>query len=296
MQTKVIIYIMDMNRTPRTPEIDKLYDDVLAYRSTAVFKDLLQFIRKFRDMAPYNAMLVQMQKPGSTYVASVSDWQYRFGRIPKLGARPLIILRPFGPVAFVYELEDTEGRPVPDEILNPFTQSRAIGEHDLSRLIMNLRTEGIRLAQQNYGSNLGGFITSDVEETVVKIADDKSAKSIFAIVLNGNHTITSKYITILHELGHLFCGHLYKTNAKWLPQRYGLSHEKVEFEAETVNWLVCERLGIENNSARYLSGYLEQNEVIPEVSVDKILKAVGIIESLIHDYNRSVRKELLVKK
>jgi len=285
---------MDANRKSRTPEIDRLYADVIAYKSTDAFRDLLQFIKKFRYMAPYNAMLVHMQKPGSVYVASAADWAYRFGRNPKIGARPLMILRPFGPVAFVYELEDTEGRPVPDEILNPFTQCKIITKADLSSLASNLPREGIRLEQQNYGTNLGGFITSAVSEKISRLSDGKSVRTIFAIVINGNHTPTSKYTTILHELGHLFCGHLYQTKAPWLPQRYDISPEKCEFEAETVNWLVCERLGIENDSERYLSGYLEQNEVIPDVSVDRILKAVNIIESLIR-HCQPVRKELLIK-
>lgn len=286
---------MNKNRTQRTPEIDKLYADVLAYRQTSAFKELLQFISKFRNLAPYNAMLVQMQKPGSTYVASASDWKYRFDRTPKPGARPLIILRPFGPVAFVYELGETEGKPVSDEILNPFTQSNVVSDKRLSHLVNNLWTEGIRLEQQNYGTDLGGFITSNVNERIMKISNEKSVRIIFAIVLNGNHTTTSKYATIVHELGHLFCGHIYHNKAHWLPQRYYLSSEQVEFEAETVNWLVCERLGIENSSERYLSGYLENNETIPEVSVDKILKATGIVESLIKNYNRPPRSELLIK-
>lgn len=287
---------MDTNRTQRTPEIDKLYADVLGYRRTTAFKELLQFIRKFRYIAPYNAMLVQLQKPGSTYVASVSDWQCRFNRTPKPGARPLIILRPFGPVAFVYELEDTEGCPVPEEILNPFMHSHDVDEKALSLLVTNLRTEGIRVEQQDYGTDLFGSITSDVVERILLISNEKSVRIIFAIVLNGNHTTTSKYTTILHELGHLFCGHLRQSKAGWLPQRCDLTREQSEFEAETVNWLVCERIGIKNNSERYLSGYLENNETIPEVSIDKILKAAGIIESLIKIHRRPIRSELLIKK
>jgi hypothetical protein len=73
---------MDTNRTPRTPEIDKLYESVLTYRSTGEFKKLLEFVRKFKNLAPYNAMLVHIQKPGSVYVASVSDWLRRFNRTP----------------------------------------------------------------------------------------------------------------------------------------------------------------------------------------------------------------------
>jgi hypothetical protein len=213
-----------------------------------------------------------------------------------LKARPLIILRPFGPVAFVYELADTEGEPVPKEILNPFTQSMAIGERDMDRLIRNMKTEGIRVEWQNFGTNLGDFIDSGVAEIDVQVTGRTWARTLFAVVLNANHSVTSQYTTILHELGHLFCGHLYARNVKWIPHRRGLTDSEVEFEAETVNWLVCERLGIKNNSDRYLSGYLKDNAEIPDVSVDTILKAAGIVESLIRDHDRPVRKELAVKK
>ena len=64
--------------------------------------------------APFNAMLLQVQKPGLTYAASAADWRLRFGRKPKEGARPLLILWPFAPVALVYDVMDTEGEDLPD--------------------------------------------------------------------------------------------------------------------------------------------------------------------------------------
>jgi hypothetical protein len=42
------------------------------------------------------------------------DWWTRFGRRPKPHARPLIILRSFGPVDFVYDVLDTEGKALPE--------------------------------------------------------------------------------------------------------------------------------------------------------------------------------------
>ena len=60
-----------------TPELDKLFEEVGTYRSTKDYRELLSFVRKFRHYAPYNAMLLHIQKPGSTYVASASDWQNR---------------------------------------------------------------------------------------------------------------------------------------------------------------------------------------------------------------------------
>lgn len=67
-------------------------------------------------------MLLLMQKPGLSYVASAYDWRERFGRKPKEEARPLLILWPFGPVAFVYDVLDTEGKPLPEDATFFFAQ------------------------------------------------------------------------------------------------------------------------------------------------------------------------------
>ena len=40
--------------------------------------------------------------------ASVADWRTKFERHPKEGARPLLILWPFGPVALVFRVESLE--------------------------------------------------------------------------------------------------------------------------------------------------------------------------------------------
>lgn len=90
-----------MTYKTRIQELDKLFQEVGTYRKSSDFKDLINFVKKFPYMAPYNAMLVHVQKPGSQFVASAHDWLRIYGRKPKVGARPLVILRPFGPVAFV---------------------------------------------------------------------------------------------------------------------------------------------------------------------------------------------------
>ena len=43
----------------------------------------------------------------------------------KEGACPLLILWPFSPVALVYDVDDTEGEPLPDSVLQA---SRAVEE------------------------------------------------------------------------------------------------------------------------------------------------------------------------
>ena len=87
--------------------IDELQFLVKNYRSSEEFKKMLDFIGKFHYLAPYNAMLVQMQKPGATFVFNGKKWA-EYGRRPSINAQKLIILKPFGPIQCVFDFSDTE--------------------------------------------------------------------------------------------------------------------------------------------------------------------------------------------
>ena len=90
--------------------LDQLLTDSKLYRQSKDYKELLDFVVRLRNFAPFNAMLLQIQKPGLSYAASASDWWARFKRKPKPNARPLLILWPFGPVALVYDVMVTEDK------------------------------------------------------------------------------------------------------------------------------------------------------------------------------------------
>lgn len=45
-------------------------------------------------------------------------------------------------------------------------------------------------------------------------------------------------------------------------------------------YLVCERAGLNNPSSEYLAGYLRENERIPAISLDRVMKAAGLIEEM----------------
>ena len=53
-----------------------------------------------------------------------------------------------------------------------------------------------------------------------------------------------------------------------------------EFEAESVAYLVSARIGIDNPSEKYLAGYFQSNGEVPNVSVDLVMKAAGLIEQM----------------
>jgi hypothetical protein len=278
------------------PELDKLFLEIGTYRNSTELKELFEFIKKFPHIAPYNAMLIHVQKPGSTYVATAHEWLRDFNRRINPGARPLIILRPFGPVSFVFELLDTYGEdPFPEEVLNPFKVDGTISQLNFNGLIENMKCDGISYMETDLGSNRAGSIQSNNVNNVViikKANKEFHVKVLYNMIVNRSHPHETQFSTILHELGHLYCGHLGTPNEKWWSNRCHLDKNQREFEAESVCWLVCERMGINNPSAQYLSGYLKNNNEIPDISIDTILKAVGIIETMING-NKEVRKDIV---
>ena len=83
-----------------------LLEDSRLYHTSKDYADLLDFVSRLRNFAPFNAMLLHVQKPGLTFAASAWDWKTRFNRTIKEDARPLVILWPFCPVALVYDVLD----------------------------------------------------------------------------------------------------------------------------------------------------------------------------------------------
>jgi hypothetical protein len=281
-------------KTP--PELDQLFYDVGAYRKSAEFKKLLEFVNRFPNIAPYNAMLMHIQKPGSRYVASASEWESRFGRSVSPGARPLVILRPFGPVAFLFELGDTDGRPFPEDLMNPFKVEGEISDSHFNTLVNNLKCDGISFNEADHGISSGGFAQinqSRREQTIVRNKKEFQVRVLYDMVVNRNHSKEIKFTTILHELGPIYCGHLGTPHPQWWDDRRGLGRNVEEFEAESICWMVCGRLGINNPSAEYLSGYLDSKGEIPYISIDSVLKATGAIESMIRG-SKEPRKEIIL--
>lgn len=272
--------------------LDELFQEVGVYRQGKDYKGLLEFIKNFPKIAPFNAFLLHVQKPGSQYVASVSEWKKRFKRTIKPGARALVILWPFAPVRFVFELGDTEGKePFPESLLKPFLTDGKISNQVFQRLLRNLPRDGISYHEADHGTASAGFITVTGGNGVQAIGKNQT-RVLYHLVVNRNHSNEEKFATISHELGHLYCGHLGSPNENWWPNRKDLNKYVREFEAESVAWLICERAKIKNPSAQYLNDYLGEDGQIPPISLETVLKAAGMIESMTFR-PLGLRKEIL---
>lgn len=268
--------------------IDELQFWVKEYINSKKFKEIIEFIGKFRYLAPYNAMLVNIQKPGATFVFKGDKW-LKYHRQIKLNAQPLLTLIPFGPVQAMFDYSDTEPIPGYEDVAelqkikeweDALMQAEGYIETEaLSNLIGNLPLYGIYLDDNFSASNsFCGYIKNDTRHIIdIHISAFKSISyhSVFSISLNKNYSDNVKFHTLCHELGHLFCCHLQYGNGTCR----NLSNIESEFEAETVAWLVCKRHGIDNPSEEYLANYAEGDK-IPVCSFDHVLKAVTEIEKM----------------
>jgi hypothetical protein len=260
--------------------LDQLLADSRLYRRSADYKDLLSFVVRLREFAPFNAMLLQVQKPGLSYAASEKDWWLRFRRRPKEGARPLLILWPFGPVALVYDVMDTEGDTLPEDV-SSFVARGKIGREQLISFEALLSRKSIKLSWVDAGDRSAGLIR------VVRRASDDSGVTQYRININQNHEAAVQFSTLAHELGHLFLGHLGPDKKLSIPRRRRLEHDKQEIEAESVAYIVCQRNGIEPKSQTYLSAFVGADTSLGDVDVYQVMRAAGQVETLLNIATRS---------
>ncbi len=254
--------------------LDQLLADSRLYTQSKDYKDLLDFVVRLRNFAPFNAMLLQVQKPGLSYAASTRDWRERFGRRPKEGARPLLILWPFGPVALVYDVMDTEGRPLPEDVASFFARGE-IDEIKLKSFEPLLKRKSIEWWWVDAGDQKAGSIR------VVQRASNDTEVTGYRIHMNRNHDPAVKFATLAHELGHLFLGHLGPDRKLEIPERPALGYSQREIEAESVAYIVCERNGVESKSQTYLSSFVDANTTVDQVDVYQVMRAAGRVEALL---------------
>jgi len=260
--------------------LDELFSLTSRYKASKDYRELIRFVARFRFYSPYNAMLVHIQMPGATYVAPAYRWLRDYGRWIKPEARPLVILRPMGPVMFVFDVSDTEGEFLPMEVDRPFETTGVDASRILGRLLHNCPRDGIDVHVAKYGSQQAGEIQVASGPPKSTKFRGKPVRICYTVKLNQDLNAGGQYASLVHELAHLYCGHLGTSNPRWWPDRQGLSRDIAEFEAESVAYLVCARFGIANPSEKYLADYVGQYETTPPLSLDRIMRASGIIEKM----------------
>ena len=249
--------------------IDQLIAATRLYNSSAAIQELFDFTVRFRAFAPFNAMLLHIQKPGLTHAATARDWSKRFGRFPKRGARPLLILRTMGPVDFVFDILDTEGSKVPDDAF-AFPTFGNMTEQRFAGLIQALGKERIDIHVFDAGDGSAGRIQ------LLKPSEARTGKNLYWLAYNRNHPPPTRFVTVAHELAHLYLGHLGADRGRRVPDRSLLHHALMEVEAEMTAYLVARRNGLKPRSESYLANY---QGAFDDLNLYAVTRAANAVET-----------------
>lgn len=250
--------------------IDALLRQTALYRSSAAFKEMVAFMGRFRDYAPYNVMLVRLQNPSCGLFATEKDWWKRHKRHLIDDAKPMLILAPMHPVMLVYALDQTAGKEVPKQLLE---FARFLGDWNpkwLANLVENASRHRIGVAFKELSSTHVGRATNDPGIDGWKMR----------ITVHSPLDQPSQFGVLVHEMAHVLLGHLGTDYDHWWPGRFNVDTASAEIEAETVAHIVAARFGLQGSSAAYLSGYVSDTGIPQGVSVDLIAKVAGEIERM----------------
>lgn len=250
--------------------IDLLLQQSTRYRESKAFEEMIDFMGRFRDYAPFNNMLVRLQNPSCSFYATARDWQVRFKRTLKEDARPMLILAPMHPVMLVYDLDQTDGTALPEE-LKRFAQFHGEWNDEwLERMVENAAGFRILVQFKPLSSTNAGFATLARETGAWKMR----------IVIHEKLDEPSRCGVLCHELAHILLGHLGTDADHWWPARTNLNRNAIEVEAEAVGWIATTRLGLRGASDAYVSRHMRDGQTPTGVSPDSIAKVASLVEHM----------------
>jgi hypothetical protein len=311
----------DGNRLPAlsiepTPDaqqqVRQLIKQALETPTIEQFTDFFDFSNRFRRLAVWNARMAYIQRPGAKAIASEAEWQ-SIGRDVLQDAVPIIILWPFSPIRYVYELADTGPLIERNKIGDPFATTGTFEPKVLKTLIAQLakqKTFTVTIEYRRQGFLLAGSVArqgslpgiasanmSVSEQSGIGEFSRKNAVTYYAVgdvpipvyrvALNDRLTESERFVTLAHELGHIFCGHAgaclsgsgrEDEETGW-PDRRSLGKSEREIEAEAVAYIVAARAGLVTASAAYLRRYVKDVDM-SNVNTDLIVRAATRIERL----------------
>lgn len=257
---------------------DKLEQGIKELFESERFKEYLRTMSKFYNYSFNNTLLIAMQKPDATLIAGFTSWQRNFDRHVMKGEKGIKILAP-APYKAQEEREkidpatqkpvlDADGKPVTEtvEIMRP--AFKVVSVFDVSQ------TDGKELPDIMVDQ-----LTGDVEryEDFWRVLKEVSPVPVALEKIEGGahgyyHLIDKRIAidegmsemqtikTLIHEIAHAKL-HAIDPDAKTAPEEKKDRHTK-EVEAESVAYTVCQRYGIETSdySFGYIAGWSSDKE------------------------------------
>lgn len=279
---------------------DKLQQGIKELFESERFKEYLRTMSKFYNYSFNNTLLIAMQKPEATYVAGYTSWQRNFDRQVMKGEKGIKILAP-APYKAQEEREKidpltqkpvigVDGKAVTEtvEVLRP--AFKVVSVFDVSQTdgkeLPDIIVDELKGTVENYEA----FFDALKQESPVPISFEDipgGAKGFFSpvesrIAIQEGMSEIQTVKTAIHEIAHAKL-HAFKPDEKAAPEDKKDRHTK-EVEAESVAYTVCQRYGIETSdySFGYIAGWSSGKETKElKSSLDTIRKtAAEMIEGI----------------
>jgi hypothetical protein len=265
---------------PTFPQTDPLevtrqiYRQAFALRAPVELDALIAFVTRFRRFSMFNSALIHAQRPDAQLLASAVQWA-RHERTVVDGARPIVVLAPFGPVQFLFDERDTHGRPLGEMERSALLAPAAAPRADWEGLVDSARALGVVVE--------AGQIPDGRTWTLAAHVDRGHARGEgrcigWELPVNGALDAGARLLRLFHELGHIYCGHLGGHPAGAWRSRRDVPAAEREAEAELVCQLVCARAGRDGPPLRHLQLFMEERN-IATVDLGAVIHAADLIES-----------------
>jgi antirestriction protein ArdC len=252
----------------------QLNDGIARLTTSDNWQKYLDSQAQLNNYSPRNIILILEQDPYATQVASHGNWQ-KMGRYVMKGETALRVLAPmrhtdvdpatgeeskvikgfrFAPV---FDVAQTDGKPLP-EVTNLLRGDDPAGHYD--RLRAMAHGIGFKVTETEFEDGRNGDCNFDTKEIRVKASNEP----------------LQRVKTLAHELGHALL-HEPSEGAE------RLSRDLIELEAESVAYVVGQRLGIDTGeySFGYVAGWAGAGDKAQEMILASASRIHGATNTII---------------
>lgn len=237
------------------------------------YKEYLNFVSKFHNYSHNNTLLIMLQNPDATFVASYTDWNKKHNRHIKKGEKGIKIFAP-SPYKVKLEVPVYDDNKIPVVIDGkPLTEVKeiqklgfkAVSVFDVSQtdgepfIVPDFGNKELTADIDNY-STLFESIRSITDYNVIFDNITTGAKGLCSynsktITINNGMSQAQNIKTLLHEIAH---SRLHDPNVNAdRPNR-----DKREVQAESIAFVVANKLGLDTAeySFDYIAGWSSNRE------------------------------------
>ena len=238
------------------------------------FRDYLSVMSRFHTYSARNVLLIHMQRPNATRVASAKRWHEQFERFINKGEKAIYIMAPIPIVKTVerQKLDPDTKAPVLDENGQVVTEKREVQ-------VPRFRPVPVFDVSQTNGKplpQLAQDLTGDVAqyeafmEALRRTAPVPMEIKPMAANMDGYFSLDDQRIAIREGMSEVqtVCAVVHEITHSILHNQKGVREDKAvqtaqELEAESVSYVVCQYFGIETgaNSFGYLASWSKDKEL-----------------------------------